>query len=166
MTSSLQALVPSYQFECLGLLTELQAQVAGEDSEFSQIVFQIWRHQGDGKYTVVADLIYPGAGASRDGSTLSITPLTRGIPIRPGDVIGFFLENGGEEQEEEDLLKLLYDSRQDTTVYYLVGTGAPLCNFTTCAESAVQVMQNTAPLISLVFGKPVLAVGRMYYISV
>lgn len=150
-TNSLQALVPAYEFDCSALLTRLHAGVAGGQTREARIVFQIWRPQGGGGYSIVADLIYPGAMASRNTNMVTITPLTIGIPVQPGDVLGFFLENDGEEREE-DLLELLYDTMAGTTTYFLQGTGRPLCNFSTCANS-VQAMRNTAPLISVVLGE-------------
>ncbi len=149
--NSVQALLPAYRFNCSGILTRLRARVSGEDGS-DQIIFQVWRPKRGGEYTIVADLIYPGSKASREGSMLTLTPLMLGIPVKRGDVMGFYVENSS-EQDTEDKLRLLFDSRMDTTVYYVLGTGMPRCNFSLCADSTVQAMQNTAPLISIDFGR-------------
>ena len=149
--NTVQALIPTYEFTCAGALTELHAQVAGESTK---IVFQVWRQGNAGNYNIVADLTYPGPQATRNDSTVSIRagPLILGIPVRPGDVLGFYLEN--DEEAKENRFRLLYDNTQETTVYYYpLGTDVPLCNFSTCDGPPVESVQNAAPLISIVFGK-------------
>ena len=145
-----QALVPAYKIQCRGILTELTAQVSGDDT---QIIFQVWRPTPTaGSYTILADLRYLDLGSTREGDIITVMPLVM-IPVRPGDVIGFYIDNS----EDGDQIQLQYENGSnvaaETTVYYFEGSDVPLCNFSLCDASHVSSIGNIAPLISVQIGK-------------
>ena len=141
-----QLLFPSQQFNCLGIVTRISAQVIGNSTR--GIDFQIWRPKSNGTYELVWGMEYSELlGGSRQGNNISIELLIQEIPVRPRDVIGLFLQ-------QEELIGVQYENGTDTTgtAFYVEGINGPLCNFSLC-DPNVHNMTNTSPLIDVVFGK-------------
>ena len=74
------------------------------------------------------------------------------IPVTKGDVIGFYIST---VDSGESFFQLLYDPNvQEVTVYRTSSKiDEPFCNFTICAGSDITRLNNTAPLISAMYGK-------------
>ena len=143
--------MPQYKFPCTGVVRELTAQGA-VDTVDAGLELQIWRPAGNGSYNLHWRMRHPSFGeTSRNGSAVMFSPQIP-IPVTRGDVIGFYIStvNPGESS-----FQLLYDpSVQGVTVYRTSSKiDEPFCNFTSCADSDITRLNNTAPLISATYGK-------------
>ena len=143
--------MPQYKFPCTGVVRELTAQGA-VDTVDAGLELQIWRPADNGSYNLHWRMRHSSFGeTSRNGSTVMFSPQI-GIPVTRGDVIGFYIStvNPGESS-----FQLLYDpTAQGVTVYRTSSKiDEPFCNFTICADSDITRLNNTAPLISAMYGK-------------
>ena len=148
--AGVQAIVPQYKFPCTGVVRNLTAQVATEDA--TGLELQIWRPAGNGSYNLHWGMRHPSFGeTSHNGSTVTFSPRI-GIPVTRGDVIGFYISA---VDTSESSFNLLYDTNvQGVTVYRISGEiDEPFCNFTICTVSDIVRLNNTAPLISAIYGK-------------
>ena len=143
LPTSVQAVIPTLQFECQALITGGNIQAIGD----LNVDLQIWRPQEN--MGTFYNLVWrrPFRVRSGDGGrdavvNASFTSLT-GVPVRPGDVIGLhsFVSP-----------RLLFDLSQQHEVYYLEAGQGPLCNF---SLNGADVRHRTIPLpfISLTYGE-------------
>ena len=143
--------MPQYKFPCTGVVRELTAQGA-VDTVDAGLELQIWRPAGNGSYNLHWRMRHPSFGeTSRNGSTVMFSPQIA-IPVTRGDVIGFYIST---VNPSESSFQLLYDpTAQGVTVYRISSEiDEPFCNFTICADSDITRLNNTAPLLSAIYGK-------------
>ena len=121
LKSGTQVIIPEYSFDCYGNVTHWGAFVKNRNGIYS-LDFQVWRRSGDGQgttacYKLVGNNHFSSirpAQRSR-GQILEPIPVEQQIEVRPGDVIGFYVQNttranGGvqlqqdtdDEEEDED----------------------------------------------------------------
>ena len=81
-----------------------------------------------------------GSNAQMVTASFSTSP---GIPVRPGDVIGF---------HSNESAMLLFDLYQQHEVYFVEAGQGPLCNFS-LDGNGVKHRASVLPLISLTYGK-------------
>ena len=149
--AGVQAIVPQYKFPCTGVVSQLTARGA-VDTVDAGLELQIWRPAGNGSYNLHWRMRHPSFGeTSRNGTTVTFSPQI-GIPVTKGDVIGFYITT---VDSDESPFQLLYDPNvQEVTVYRTSSKiDEPFCNFTICAGSDITRLNNTAPLISAMYGK-------------
>ena len=149
--AGVQAIVPQYKFPCTGVVRELTARGA-VDTVDAGLELQIWRPAGNGSYNLHWRMRHPSFGeTSRNGSTVMFSPQIA-IPVTRGDVIGFYIST---VDPGERSFQLLYDPNvQGVTVYRISSEiDEPFCNFTICADSDITRLNNTAPLLSAIYGK-------------
>ena len=96
-----QAIIPNYNFTCCGNITEWGVDVKQNDDRRYTIDFQLWRPSpttpqdgslGTGYYSLVGNNRFSAISLSRGVATgLSPSPQDY-IQFRPGDVLGFYVE--------------------------------------------------------------------------
>ena len=143
--ASVQAVIPTLQFECQALITGGNIQAIGD----LNIDLQIWRPQeSTGTFYNLVWMrpfrMRSGSGGSGTDAPVNASFTSNpGVPVRPGDVIGF-----------HSLVspRLLFDTSQQHEVYYLEAGQGPLCNF---SLNGIGVRHTTIPLpfISLTYGE-------------
>ena len=144
----IQALIPAYAFDCQGVLTKVSARVQGRDA---QINFQLWRQISNGTFTLVWEQQYRSSITDQVENTRTVTiELLNKVPVRVGDVIGFYVEDTGRQNQT----KVMYEteSSENAMVYYAESVGEPPCNFSLC-DSNIYNITHASPFISVVFGK-------------
>ena len=150
--AGVQAIVPHYKFPCTGVVRQLTARVGiGATEGATGLELQIWRPAGNGSYNLLWGMRHPSIGeTSRNGSTVTFLPQIV-IPVMRGDVIGFYIST---VESDESPFHLLHDPNvQGVTVHRTSEEiDEPFCNFTICADSDIVRLNNTAPLISAIYG--------------
>lgn len=141
--TGLQALVPSYNFSCNGIIT----QVTFHANNFIDggFVFQIWRPHGDGMYTLQSSVHVSAALSAKTGED-EVT-FNCSIPVLSGDTIGYRLPYvmGGE-------MRFILQSGTDVSVHHRK-TEDVLCRLSLCDSNTLTTVHNLAPFISVEFGK-------------
>ena len=104
-----QAIIPSYEFICCGNITEWRVDVhpgGSNDHRKYTLNLQVWRPSlttesnnvgsfGSGCYSLVRNNRFTSISLS--AGVVEVTPSPRDqIPFRPGDVLGFYVENARE----------------------------------------------------------------------
>ena len=141
LPTSFQAVIPTLRFECQALITGGNIQAMGD----LNINLQIWRPQESTGtfYNLAWQRPFRMRSGGRDALINSSFTLLSGVPIRPGDVIGFhsFVSP-----------RLLFDVSQQHKLHYLEAAQGPLCNF---SLNGVGVRNKAIPLpfISLTYGE-------------
>lgn len=140
-TTGLQALIPSYNFSCNGIIT----QVTFRANKFVDggFVFQIWRPRREGMYTLQSSTSVPQS-AKRDGDDVTFNC---SIPVLIGDTIGYRLPYvpGSEE------MRFILQSETDVVLHRRM-TEDVLCGLSLCDNRTLTEVHNLAPFISIVFG--------------
>ena len=158
----MQAILPNYQFLCPGLVTDIKIQVLGPET--SRFDLQIWRPVNNGSYIIhwsTRRLIV--TQYFRDGDTLVYRDQF-GIPVMPGDVLGFFIE------QDRDPIRLPYSTISSSPLSNLhyVESDKPLCNMSLC-ESGSNVKNLSRVFVSAEFGMYssacIIAVCYFYFCS-
>ena len=145
LPTPIQAIVPSLQFKCPSFITGGNIRAVGA----SNFDVQVWRPQ-DNKGTFY-NLVWRREFRRRStrlssvdafvNSSFSMSP---GIPVRSGDVVGFY---------SLEPARLLYTSSPQSEIIYTGASQGPLCNFS-LNDTSVQRRASAVPLISLTYGKP------------
>ena len=73
-------------------------------------------------------------------SSFSMSP---GVPVRPGDVVGFY---------SFESARFLYSSSQQGEIVYTTSSQGPLCNISLTTSTDLQRRMSALPLISLTYG--------------
>lgn len=98
-----QAIIPSYKFQCCGTVTEWAVSIASNggsnDSTMDILSLQVWRPSSSvnetGCYNLVGNNNFSSVSLESDSEMTSVTPLPHEqIHFQPGDVLGFYMENG------------------------------------------------------------------------
>ena len=141
LPTSFQAVIPTLRFECQALITGGNIQAVGD----LNINLQIWRPQERTGtfYNLVWQRRFQVRSGGRDALINSSLTLISGVPVRPGDVIGFhsFVSP-----------RLLFDVSQQHNLYYLEAAQGPLCNFS-LNGAGVGNKAIPLPFISLTYGE-------------
>ena len=140
-TRGLQALVPSYNFSCNGIIT----QVTFRANTFVNggFVFQIWRPHREGMYTLQSSASVPqSAKINGDDVTFNCS-----IPVLIGDTIGYRLPN----VPGSDKMRFILQSETDVELHRRL-TEDVLCGVSLCDNRTLTEVHNLAPFISIEFG--------------
>ena len=146
LPTPIQAIVPSLQFRCQSLITGGNIRVVGA----SNFDIQVWRPQDNlgNLYNLIWRREFRrrvSIGSSNTdtlvNSSFSMSP---GVPVRPGDVIGFY---------SLEPARFLYSFSQQGEIIYTRTSQGPLCNFSINTNTAFERRTSALPLISLTYGK-------------
>ena len=109
-----QAIIPSYEFTCCGTITEWGADVHRQGDELYMIDFQLWRPSptttqdsslGTGCYSLVGNNRFTSISLSN--GLVQVTPSPQDyIQFRPGDVLGFYVEEATGSGPVEEVVVL------------------------------------------------------------
>ena len=139
----LQVLAPSYTFTCSGLVTEVTIRADRGDDGF---VFQIWRPQDDGTYTLIRSIDTSGS-TERNGNELTFST---SISVLSGDTVGYRLEPATEGEDMQFVLDMSNASRE---VEILTRETSEIpCQLSPC-DDLYTTRTGFAPFISVQFGK-------------
>ena len=139
----LQVLAPSYTFTCSGLVTGVTIKADTGDDGF---VFQVWRPQDDGTYTLIRSIDTSGS-TERDGNELIFST---SISVLSGDTIGYRLEPATEGEDMHFLLDISNASRE---VEILTRETSEIpCHLSPC-DDLYTTRTGFAPFISVQFGE-------------
>ena len=128
----------------------MHATQSQDDSDF---VLQIWRPVGKGVFEILWANTYPTQAVferTRFDTLRWRNPI--GVPVIPGDVLGFFI---GRSKNPLQLLhsnSLTDPTAPTSTVFYVRNVDEPLCNISLC-DNSVQSFVNTAPFITPTLGE-------------
>ena len=146
LPTPIQAIVPSLRFECQSLITGGNIRVVGA----SNFDIQVWRPQDS--VGNLYNLVWRREFRSRTSVALSNVDalvnssfsMSPGVPVRPGDVVGFYsLESA----------RFLYSSSQQGEIVYTASSQGPLCNISLTTSTDLQSRMSALPLSSLTYGK-------------
>ena len=146
LPTPIQAIVPSLRFECPSLITGGNVQAVGA----SNFDVQIWRPQDN--IGNLYNLVWRREFRSRisiglsnvDALVNSSFSMSPGVPVRPGDVIGFY---------SLEPARFLYSSSQQDEIIYTGASQGPLCNISLITNTNLQRRTSALPLILLTYGK-------------
>ena len=146
-----QVLVPGYRFDCKGVITTFFAQVssttaASDNSARNYIDFQVWSPVNGVEYTLHWAGRYPSPISTRVAEGIIVLDPIFGIPVSPGDILGFFVSEAGTGLENS----LHYGDSSEINQFYVDTSTAP-CNFSVC-DTSVEMFANTAPHVAVGFG--------------
>lgn len=146
LPTPIQAIVPSLQFRCQNLITGGNIRVVGA----SNFDIQVWRPQDNlgNLYNLIWRREFRrrvSIGSSNtDALVNSSFSMSPGVPVRPGDVIGFY---------SLEPARFLYSFSQQGEIIYTRTSQGPLCNFSINTNTALERRTSALPLISLTYGK-------------
>lgn len=146
LPTPIQAIVPSLQFRCQSFITGGNIQAVGA----SNFDIQVWRPQDNvgNLYNLIWRREFQSrvsvGSSNMDTLVNSSFSMSPGVPVRPGDVIGFYsLESA----------RFLYSFSQQGEIIYTRTSQGPLCNFSINTNAALERRMSALPLISLTYGK-------------
>ena len=146
LPTPIQAIIPSLRFECQSLITGGNIRVVGASS----FDLQVWRPRDATVTGTFYNLVWRRefrrrrtASSSMNALVNSSFAMSPGVPVRPGDVIGFY---------SSEFARFLYTSSQQDEIIYTGANQGPLCNFS-LTEAGLQRQTSALPLISLTYGK-------------
>ena len=158
-----QAIIPSYEFQCCGNITEwgVDVQPGGSpnNGEYS-LDLQVWRPSptvddstGAGQYSLVGNNRF--TSISLGNNFARVTPLIRNqVQFSPGDVLGFYVEEARDNDDANGVNVLTTASYSNTRVWYASVTtlntmGSPV----SAGDSGVLNTElRGAPVISIAAG--------------
>ena len=161
----IQAIITSYRFNCCGVITQWGAFVHRGGDTFNgtySITFQVWRPNSpspvdtDGCYAIAGVNHFQNIvlNSNNRGLIRETSPANETIAVQPGDVIGFYLtntrdkeDNGIQFADEGDNA----DPYEDEAVWYAIGTisgSNPSCLFPVGSDRTLSLSTNLAPLIT------------------
>ena len=92
-----QAIIPSYQFQCCGNVTEWRVDVHPASNRQYTLNLQVWRPSltvGADTYNLVGNNQVPALSLSNGGAVVITPSPGTYIPFRSGDVLGVHVEGG------------------------------------------------------------------------
>ena len=154
-----QAIIPSYNFTCCGNIIEWGADVRpggpNDDGRYT-IDFQVWRpspttpqdDNGTGNYSLVGNNTFTSISLNRDiASGLSPSPQDF-IQFRPGDVLGFYVEDA--RDDDGGVVVLTKDSYSNEVVWYAsVGSQSLGSSVSVGSSGNLNMLSPGAPVISI-----------------
>ena len=165
-----QAIVPSYKFQCCGTITEWAVSIAsdGGNDTMDVLSLQVWRPSSSvnetGCYNLVGNNNFSAVSLVESELT-SVTPLPHEqIHFQPGDVLGFYVENGQQVEYTSSGVMMLCDLNEQgdrgyetEEVWYatnLVFSNAK-CLAAVGPGRLLDSSTNVAPIISVSYSKNV-----------
>lgn len=160
-----QAIVPSYKFQCCGTITEWYVSIASSGSDTMDILsLQVWRPSPSvndtGCYTLVGNNNF--SSVSLDSEMTSVTPLPHEqIHFQPGDVLGFYVENGQQVEYSSGVMMLCdlneqgdrgYETEEVWYATNLIFSNAK-CLAAVGPGRLLDSSTNVAPIISVSYSK-------------
>jgi len=133
-TSGVQALLPNYSFNTPGLLKEIAVSCYGE----SILELQVWKPLSRGVFVKKWSQLYDSAGFRRVAIDTVQWSSISGIPISPGDIIGFFIKGSMHIVNSTGLHYKMYYASSDQS----------LCSLSLC-DNHIKELQSTAPSIAI-----------------
>ena len=158
-----QAIIPSYEFTCCGNITEWGVDVqpggGGDDGDYA-LDLQVWRPSptvddstGAGQYSLVGNNRF--TSISLDNDVAQVAPLAQNqVQFRPGDVLGFYVEEARNNDNDRGVNVLTTATFTSETVWYAsVTTLNTMCSPVSVGSSGVLNTQlRGAPVISIASG--------------
>lgn len=167
-----QAIVPSYKFQCCGMITEWKVSIASIANDTMDILsLQVWRPSPSANETGCYNLVGNNnfSSVSLKSKLTSVTPLPHErIRFQPGDVLGFYVENG-QEVEYSGVMMLCdlneqgdrgYETEEVWYATNLVFSNAH-CLAAIGAGRLLDSSTNVAPIISVSYSKSYMAYLRI-----
>ncbi len=162
-----QAIIPSYQFNCYGEITEWRAFVEGSGnghfgSQPYTISFQVWRPDStSSSYTMIGINHFPSIPLANPsvpddtnrGIVTGVPPESERIEVQPGDVVGFYLESS--RDNDDDGIQFDRDNSYTSETVWFDGSLRCSVLDPPCVYSAddFDSTTNRAPLITVTVGE-------------
>ena len=167
-----QAIIPSYEFQCCGNITEWGVDVqpggGGDDMRYT-LDLQVWRPSptvddstGAGQYNLVGNNRF--TSIPLDNDVAEVTPLSRNqVQFRSGDVLGFYVEEA--RTDGRGINVLTSASYSNERVWYASVTtlntmGSPV---SAGGSGVLNTELRGAPVISIASGDCVAICLNLYY---
>ena len=160
-----QAIIPSYKFQCCGTITEWEVSIASSGSNTMDVLsLQVWRPSPSvnetGCYNLVGNNNF--SSVSLESELTSVTPLPHEqIHFQPGDVLGFYVENGQQVEYASGVMMLCdlneqgdrgYETEEVWYATNLVFSNAK-CLAAVGPGRLLDSSTNVAPIISVSYSK-------------
>ena len=149
-TGGVQLLIPSWTFNCEGIINNWFARVNGNTSivdENSGIEFQVLKPDPvkSNVYSLTYHNLYGDSGSSSNGSKIEIQVNTF-LPVRVGYIVGVYIDPNAANE-----LGLLYEeTEEDIDIYYWENLTGRMCDLSLCDA---KVMRGVRPLVGWKFRK-------------
>ena len=153
-----QAIIPSYKFNCCGIITEWGVDVhrgAGNEIEY-ELNLQVWRPSptvkedtGTSSYNLVGSNRFSSISPSDGVAVLPLGSTKSPISFQPGDVLGLYVENTGRDTDGVVMLK----SERESVWYAWVGERSTSSVYLVGDNGQLDTSTNAAPVISIATSK-------------
>ena len=158
-----QAIIPSYEFNCCGNITEwgVDLSPAGTNITFD-FDFQVWRPSPTvsetGCYSLVGNFIVRSTTIPIQPVSehvARVTPLPQEqLQFQPGDVLGFYVESGGTTSNHDNGVVLLNSANYTTELVWHASITTPnlqsgSCPYPVGPTGVLSTSTRAAPVISL-----------------
>ena len=156
-TGGVQLLIPSWTFNCEGVIDNWSAHVSGNTSivNDSRIEFQVLKPDlvKSNVYSFIYHNLYGNPGSFANGSEIHVDVLASGsetsLPVRVGYIVGVYIDSNAANQ-----LSLLYEeTEEDIDIYYWENLTGKMCGLSLCDA---KVMRGVRPLVGWAFSKYIL----------
>ena len=153
-TGGVQLLIPSWTFNCEGIIEKWFAHVNGNTSivDGSGIEFQVLKPDPvkGNVYSLTYHNLYGDPGSSFNGSKIHVDVLASGsqvsLPVRASYIVGVYINASAVNQ-----LSLLYEeTEEDIDIYYWENLTGRMCDLSLCDA---KVMKGVRPLLGWAFSK-------------
>ena len=154
-TGGVQLLIPSWTFNCEGVIDNWFAHVNGNTSivDGSGIEFQVLKPDPvkSNVYSLTYHNLYGDPGSSYNGSEIHIDVLASAgsqtiLPVRPGYIVGVYIDPNATNE-----LSLSYEETgKDIDIYYWDNLTGRMCDLSLCDA---KVMRGVRPLVGWAFSK-------------
>ena len=152
-TGGVQLLIPSWTFNCDGVINNWFAHVNGNTTivdEDSGIEFQVLKPDPvkSNVYSLTYHNLYGNPGSSYNGSKIEIQvdSFQRSLPVRAGYIVGVYIDPNAANE-----LSLLYEETEENIdIYYWENLTGRMCNLSLCDA---KVMRGVRPLLGWAFSK-------------
>ena len=163
---SLQAIITSYRFNCCGVVTEWRAFVHNSNDDHSDVYdisFQVWKPMplslggSDGCYNLTGfnqflPISLADPGTADIGIVTGVPLESERIEVQPGDVVGFYLRNIANHNNDGIQFARDTSSYTDERVWFATGslTSRPevTCMYPVGTSGLLSSSTNLAPLIT------------------
>ena len=150
-TGGVQLLIPSWTFNCDGVIDRWFAHVNGNTSivnEDSGIEFQVLKPDpfNSTVYSLTYHNLYGDIKSSSDGSKVELQVMSGLLPVRAGYIFGVYIDPNAANE-----LSLLYEeTEEDIDIYYWENLTERMCDLSLCDA---KVMRRVRPLLGWAFSK-------------
>ena len=154
-TGGVQLLIPSWKFNCPGIIENWFARANGNTSivDGSGIEFQVLKPDPvkSNVYSLTYHNLYGNPGSSSNGSEIEIQvdPFQTILPVRPVYILGVYIDPNAANE-----LSLLYEETEENIdIYYWENLTGRMCDLSLCDA---KVMRGVRPLVGWAFRKFIL----------